>query len=228
MKQTNLLVLLIEDDADFARTVADYLLLENIDCDLAFNGQAGLDAVLDSRHDLILLDLSLPKMDGLSVCEQLREQNILSPVLILTARDTLDDKVAGFETGADDYLLKPFAFEELVVRIRALIRRAQSMSDNIAIADLNICFSERLVTRGERRMKLSPTGWIILELLARNSPKVVFKEQIERAIWGDEPPIKDNLRAHVFKLRHQIQQPGESPLLHTISGTGFVLREDKE
>lgn len=200
---------------------------ENIECDYAFNGQAGLDAAIANRYDLILLDLSLPRIDGLTVCEQLRTQDILSPVLMLTARDTIDDKVAGFEAGADDYLLKPFAFEELIVRIRALVRRAQSMADNIIIADLDICFSQRVATRNGRSLKLSPTGWVMLEMLARNSPKIVLKDQLERAIWGDEPLMNDNLRSHVFKLRHQLQLPDETPLLHTISGTGFVLREDE-
>lgn len=223
----SLLVLLVEDDIDFAKTVADYLMTENIECDYAFNGQAGLDAAIANRYDLILLDLSLPRIDGLTVCEQLRTQDILSPVLMLTARDTIDDKVAGFEAGADDYLLKPFAFEELIVRIRALVRRAQSMADNITIADLDICFSQRVATRNGRSLKLSPTGWVMLEMLARNSPKIVLKDQLERAIWGDEPLMNDNLRSHVFKLRHQLQLPDETPLLHTISGTGFVLREDE-
>lgn len=223
----SLLVLLVEDDIDFAKTVADYLMTENIECDYAFNGQAGLDAAIANRYDLILLDLSLPRIDGLTVCEQLRTQDILSPVLMLTARDTIDDKVAGFEAGADDYLLKPFAFEELIVRIRALVRRTQGMADNVTIADLDICFSQRVATRNGRSLKLSPTGWVMLEMLARNSPKIVLKDQLERAIWGDEPLMNDNLRSHVFKLRHQLQLPDETPLLHTISGTGFVLREDE-
>lgn len=226
-EKSNLLVLLVEDDMDFARTVADYLALEGIECDHAFNGQSGLDAILSHTYDLILLDINLPKKDGLYVCEKIRKQNIISPVLMLTARDTVHDKVAGFEAGADDYLLKPFAFEELVVRIRALTRRAQTMSDVISIDDLSISFTQRVVKRKERSLKLSPTGWIILELLARNSPSVVSKEQLERAIWGDEAPIKDNLRAHVFKLRHQIQLHDEQPLLHTVSGIGFVLRKEK-
>lgn len=225
--QPELLVLLIEDDMDFAETVADYLQLEKIECDYAYNGQAGLDAALANRYDLILLDLTLPKVDGLSVCEQLRRQNISSPILMLTARDTIEDKVAGFGAGADDYLLKPFAFEELVVRIRALIRRAQGISNTLRIGDLEVNFDQRSATRKQRRLKLSPTGWILLELLARNSPNVVLKEQLERAVWGEDGPSNDNLRSHVFKLRQQIQRSHETPLLHTISGTGLVLREDK-
>lgn len=228
LTKPSLLVLLVEDDIDFAKTVGDYLLTENIECDYAFNGQAGLNAVTSNRYDLILLDLSLPKIDGLSVCEKLRAQDIMIPVLMLTARDTIDDKVAGFDAGADDYLLKPFAFEELIVRIRALVRRAQSMADNITIADLNISFSQRTATRNGRYLKLSPTGWVMLEMLARNSPKVVLKDQLERAIWGNTPPMNDNLRAHVFKLRQQLQQLDEAPVLHTISGTGFVLRENEK
>lgn len=221
---TPLLVLLVEDDMDFAKTVADNLSLEGIECDFAFNGQAGLDAALSNTYDVILLDLSLPKIDGLSVCEKLRAQNIVSPILMLTARDTVNDKVAGFKSGADDYLLKPFAFEELIVRIDALVRRTQSISDRISIADLDICISQRKATRNGRDLKLSPTGWLILEVLARKSPNVVLKEHLERAIWGYDVSLNDNLRAHIFKLRHQLQQSHEPPILHTISGTGFVLR----
>lgn len=218
-------VLLIEDDFDLARTLVDFLNSENIECDTRFDGEAGLEAAMSDEYDLILLDLSLPKLDGLSVCETLRINNITCPILMLTARDTISDKVSGLDVGADDYLIKPFDFEELTARMRALYRRSQNVSDVITILDLQISFRQRVATRKNRILKLSPTGWELLEILARNSPNMVTKDKLLRVIWGEQIPDNDNLRAHIFKLRQQIQTSEEHPLLHTLSGKGFVLRE---
>ncbi len=225
MKQSALLILLVEDDMDLAATVADYLALENIECDHAFNGKAGLDQALNNQYDLILLDLTLPQVDGLSVCEQLRAQHIQCPILMLTARDAISDRVAGFEAGADDYLIKPFAFEELAVRIRALVRRSKGQSNHVKIADLTIDFDQQLAQRNGRKLKLSPTGWTLLEQLARSSPKTLSREQLERAVWGEEVPNSNSLKVHLYKLRRQIQRPHESPLLQTVAGSGYGLRQ---
>ncbi|MES0811712.1 response regulator transcription factor [Roseibium sp. SCPC15] len=225
MNKDPLLVLLVEDDMDLAATVADYLALEDIDCDHAYNGQAGIEAATNNRYDVVLLDLALPNIDGLTVCQTLRRSGLNCPILMLTARDTLSDKVAGFEAGTDDYLVKPFAFEELVVRIRALVRRKTGWDQNLAIGDLQIDFSERKARRAGRALRLTPTGWTLLETLSRNSPSVVTREQLERAVWGDDVPDSNSLKVHLYKLRRQIQRPHESKLLYTVSGAGFVLRE---
>ncbi|MEM9632461.1 MAG: response regulator transcription factor [Pseudomonadota bacterium] len=225
MNKDPLLVLLVEDDMDLAATVADYLALEDIDCDHAYNGQSGIEAATNNRYDVVLLDLALPNIDGLTVCQTLRRSGVNCPVLMLTARDTLSDKVAGFEAGTDDYLVKPFAFEELVVRIRALVRRKTGWDQNLAVGDLQIDFSERKAKRAGRALRMTPTGWILLETLARNSPSVVTREQLERAVWGDDVPDSNSLKVHLYKLRRQIQRPHESKLLYTVSGAGFVLRE---
>mgnify|MGYP000176561605 CR=1 FL=1 len=224
MKQTPLLVLLIEDDMDLAATVADYLALKGIECDHAYNGRAGLDAAMAGGFDLILLDINLPRIDGLNVCDSLRRANVTAPVLMMTARDTVDDKVAGFTVGADDYLVKPFAFEELEVRIRALIRRSQSQASMLEIGDLEINITSRTAQRAGRALNLSPTGWVLLEHLARNSPKVISREQLERLIWDGEAPESDSLKVHLYKLRRQVQRPFETPLLHTVRGVGTALR----
>lgn len=224
MKQNSLLVLLIEDDMDLAATVADFLSLKNIECDHAYNGRAGLDAALAGGFDLILLDINLPRIDGLDVCEALRRNDVTAPVLMMTARDTVSDKVAGFDAGADDYLVKPFAFEELEVRIRALVRRSQRQSSKMTVGDLEIDTESRTAKRAGRGLNLSPTGWMLLEYLARNSPKVISREQLERLIWDGEAPQSDSLKVHLYKLRRQVQRPFETPLLHTVRGVGTSLR----
>ncbi|SFT58331.1 DNA-binding response regulator, OmpR family, contains REC and winged-helix (wHTH) domain [Pseudovibrio denitrificans] len=224
MEMNALLVLLIEDDMDLAATVGDYLSFENIECDYAFNGQVGLDSALKNQYDLILLDLTLPKVDGLTVCEQLRAQNVTCPILMLTARDAVSDRVAGFEAGADDYLIKPFAFPELAVRIRALVRRSKGHSTSVTIGDLEVNLSARQASRAGRKLKLSPTGWILLEQLVRSTPNVLSKQELERAVWGDQVPASDSLKVHLYKLRRQLQRPYETQLLHTVAGHGFALR----
>ena len=226
MDTNKLLILIIEDDMDIAATIGDYLALENMECDFAYNGQAGLDAALSHPYDIILLDLTLPKLDGLHVCEQLRAKKITCPILMLTARDALSDRISGFESGADDYLIKPFEFEELTVRIRALIRRVKGFSNTVVIGDLEVRLGEKLAIRAGRKLKLSPTSWILLEQLARNSPNVLSREELERAVWGDSIPSSDSLKVHLYKLRRQVQRPFETPLLQSISGVGFALRSE--
>ena len=224
MEQTPLLVLLIEDDMDLAATVADYLALRGIECDHAYNGRAGLDAAMAGGFDLILLDINLPRIDGLGVCDALRRNDVTAPVMMMTARDTVSDKVAGFEAGADDYLVKPFAFEELEVRIRALVRRNQRRGNVLKIGDLEIDTASRTARRGDRMLNLSPTGWILLEYLARHSPGIISREQLERLIWDGDAPASDSLKVHLYKLRRQVQRPFETPLLHTTRGVGTSLR----
>lgn len=129
--------LLIEDDSDLAEAIADYMELDGFEFDFAYNGSAGLNLALEGRYDIILTDINMPKMDGLDVCQSLRKQGVTTPILMLTARDTLEDKIAGFEVGSDDYLVKPFAMEELKVRLMALVRRAQGSVTSLSVADPN-------------------------------------------------------------------------------------------
>ena len=224
----HLMVLLVEDDRDLATSIADYLSLEQIRCDHAFNGQAGLDLASQGGYDVILLDLMLPRMNGLSVCEQLRSRGVDTPVLMLTARDTLDDKVAGFRAGTDDYLVKPFAMEELILRIRALAMRRSGQIRRLQVADLVMDLSTHSVMRADKVLKLTPTGWTLLETLMRASPGVVNRQALEQAVWQDEPPDSNSLKVHIHKLRRQIDGDFERTLLHTIPGHGFSLRSTDE
>lgn len=220
--------LLVEDDLDLAQTIVQYLELEQIRCDHASNGVAGLNLARKERYDVLLLDLNLPRLDGLSVCERLRADGDDTPVLMLTARDRLEDKIDGFRAGTDDYLVKPFELQELVVRVHALARRRSGQAHVLRCADLAMNVSEKTAVRGERPIKLSPTGWRLLEVLLRASPNVVSRRELESAVWGDEPPDSDSLKVHIFNLRKAVDGPSERRLIHTVAGHGFAVREDSD
>jgi DNA-binding response OmpR family regulator len=218
-------VLLIEDDLDLAATVVDYLELENICCDHAANGIAGLEFINQQHYDVVILDVNLPRMDGLTVCKNMREQGINIPVLMLTARETLDDKLAGFAVGSDDYMVKPFEMLELIARIHVLANRRNGLTNKLSLHGVDVDFSAKTVMRDECALQLSPTGWKILEVLMRKSPEVISKDQLLKAVWGDELPDSDSLKVHLFKLRQIIDIKSKNKLIHTVAGQGFVFRE---
>lgn len=218
-------VLLVEDDLDLAQTVVQYLELEKINCDHASNGVSGLQLIRQYHYDAVLLDLNLPKLDGISVCQQLRKDGNDTPILMLTARDQLDDKLNGFKAGTDDYLVKPFELQELVVRIQALSRRRSGQVKLLSCGDLQMNLTEHSVSRAGQPIKLSPIGWRLLETLLRASPSVVSRQLLEEALWGDETPDSAPLKVHLFHLRKAIDAPFQHALLHTIAGHGFVLKE---
>jgi len=216
--------LLVEDDLDLAATIIDYLELENIICDHAANGIAGLQLINKHNYDVIILDVNMPRMDGLSVCQNIREQGLSTPILMLTARDTLDDKLAGFAAGSDDYLVKPFAMLELVARLQVLAKRRSGQTNKLIVDNLEVDFSKKIAVRDAVNIVLSPTSWKILEVLLRKSPDVVSREQIAQAVWGDELPDSNSLKVHMFKLRQQIDGGQKNKLIHTLTGQGFTLR----
>nr|WP_211224870.1 response regulator transcription factor [Neptunomonas japonica] len=216
-------VLLVEDDRDLAASVADYLLLEKISVDHAYNGQAGLTLVLENSYDVLLLDLMLPRMNGLTLCEKLRQQGIDTPVLMLTARDTLDDKIAGFSAGTDDYLVKPFALEELIVRIQALAKRRSGQVRKLQTAGLTLELDTKTATRDGQSIKLTPSEWTLLETLLRASPAIVSRQELEHVLWPNDLPDTNSLKVHMYHLRQQVDKPFSKPLIHTVKGQGFVI-----
>ncbi|WP_207802683.1 response regulator transcription factor [Motiliproteus coralliicola] len=218
-------VLLVEDDRDLAASVADYLALEQIQVDHAYNGQAGLTLATENRYDVLLLDLMLPRLDGLTLCEQLRGQGVDTPVLMLTARDTLDDKLAGFEAGTDDYLVKPFAMEELVARLRTLAKRRSGQVRKLQVADLQLELDSRTASRAGQPLKLTPSGWILLEALVRASPAVVSRHQLEQLLWPDQAPDSNSFKVHLYHLRKQVDKPFDRALIHTLPGQGVLLKD---
>ena len=219
-------ILVIEDNPDLAANVCDYLEAKGHSADAAGDGITGLHLAVTQDYDAIVLDVMLPGMDGFTLCQRLRQEARKStPVLMLTARDALDDRVAGLELGADDYVVKPFALRELEARLKALTRRAQGAAAPglLRVEDLEFDPSLMQVRRGPRNVALPPIPLKMLETLMRASPRVVKREELERAIWGDQPPDSDALRAHLHVLRQAVEAPGEFPLIHTLRGIGYRI-----
>lgn len=218
-------ILIIEDNSDLAANIYDYLEGKGHILDAAADGITGLHLAIVNDYDAIILDLTLPGLDGLTLCKKLRDEaGKQTPVIMLTARDTLNDKLAGFTTGADDYLVKPFALQELEVRLLALQRRnAGTPARKLQVADLTYDLDTLSVQRQNKTITLTPTGLKILELLMRKSPHVVTRREIEQLLWGDEPPDSDAIRSHMHTLRVAIDHPFDKALLHTVHGIGFRL-----
>ena len=226
MEQTmSLNVLLVEDQLSIAKNIADYMEAKGHVFDFATNGKQGLTLALAHNYDLILLDLNLPVMDGLEICRQLREKaDRHIPILMLTARDSIEDKVTGFGAGADDYLTKPFQLQELEVRCLALSRRHLLQTANtLTLGPLMIDRTRKQVTRDGQPLALHAMGLKILTILAEAYPQVVSRSQLLQKIWGDEPTESDAMRSHIYQLRNILDKPFAHPLLKTVHGVGFVL-----
>ncbi len=217
-------ILLVEDDLDLAATVVDFFELESTTCDHAANGVAGLNLIQQNDYDAIILDINMPKMNGLSVCASMRQEGIDTPVLMLTARDTLEDKLEGFASGTDDYLVKPFELKELLARVNALAKRRSGQVEKFHIADLAVDTRLKQAVRNGETLKLSPTGYKILEALARRSPAPVSREKLMNAVWGDNIPDSNSLKVHLYNLRKLVDQDNNKALIQTIGSQGFALR----
>jgi DNA-binding response OmpR family regulator len=220
-------ILSIEDNPDLVENLYDFFESRGHVLDVAYVGKKGLQLVENNPYDVIILDLMLPDMDGLEVCRKLRTMGCTLPILMLTARDTLDDKLRGFNSGADDYLIKPFSLLELEVRLKALVRRGQGKISNalLQVADLQFNPVTLKVKRAGDDIELPPIPLKILELLLRQSPKVVTRREIERHIWGDDLPETDSLRAHLHTLRTLIDKPFPQHLMQTVRGLGYCITE---
>ncbi len=217
-------LLVIEDNNDIAANIGLYFEHKGHVVDFAINGNQGLDLALADSFDVVILDLMLPGLDGVSLCQQLKQHKPGQRVLMLTARDTLDDKLEGFEAGADDYLVKPFSLLELDARVNALLRRGGSEdSALLRVADLELDPQGMSLRRAGRSLRLKPTDFRILELLMRNHHRVVPQREIIDKIWRDDPPEGDPLRVHIHNIRQQIDKPFDKPLLHTRHGVGYRI-----
>lgn len=221
-----MMILLVEDHHLLAETIMDYLATENIEVDYAARGLQGLELATTQSYDAIVLDINLPEIDGFSICQQLRTQhNIDTPVLMLTARDQLDDKLTGFDAGADDYLVKPFANQELVARLNAMMKRQRGevTLKRSEIGQLTLDSGSQRVWRGKKELALSPTGFRILRILMRESPEVVSREAIQQELWGNDIPDTDVLRSHIYNLRKVVDHPFEFAMIQTVKGIGLRL-----
>jgi two-component system, OmpR family, copper resistance phosphate regulon response regulator CusR len=230
MTASKLRLLLVEDDSKIARAVEEGLSAEGYSLAVAITGEDGFFRASSERYDLILLDLMLPGRSGLEILEALRRNGIQTPVLVLTARDGIEDRVAGLDAGADDYLVKPFAFPELVARVRALTRRGSrpEVTTQLVAADLRMDLLTRRVERGQRVLELTAREFDLLEFLLRNHPHIVSREMIARDVWKETAratSLDNVIDVHIARLRKKVDEDGPR-LIHTVRGVGFVLRED--
>jgi two-component system, OmpR family, response regulator MprA len=223
-------ILLVEDHLDLAETVGAYLEASGYVVDYAADGLTAMHLAVTGNFDAIVLDVVLPGVDGLQVCRRLREDaNLPTPIIMLTARDELDDKLKGFDVGADDYLIKPFAFDELQARIRALLRRSQPPEhQGLRFADLTLDPATRDVHRAARRLDLTAKEYDLLEFLVRHPRQVFSKEAIYQHVWGSAFLGESNvIEVHIMRLRDKLEAHGEPRLLHTKRGVGYSLREEQ-
>ncbi len=223
-------ILVIEDEPKVGRAVQEGLRAEGYEVTLASTGEEGFFLASSRVFDLIVLDVMLPGRDGLEVLAALRRQRKTTPVLLLTARDAVEDRVAGLDAGADDYLVKPFAFPELSARIRALLRRGKpEPATSLKIGGLEIDSGNRAVMREGTRLELTAREFELLEFLARNQGRVVSREMLAREVWkepGRATPLDNVIDVHVARLRKKLDDPFDAKLLHTVRGVGFILSEE--
>ena len=228
-------ILVVDDDRAVRESLRRSLAFNGYQVDLASDGQASLDAVTAQRPDAMVLDVMMPRLDGLEVCRRMRAGGDDLPILVLTARDAVSDRVSGLDAGADDYLPKPFALEELLARLRALLRRrspddiaaaAMGASKPLVFGDLSLDPDTREVRRGDRPISLTRTEFSLLELLLAYPRRVLTRAQILEQVWGYDFPTTGNaLEVYIGYLRRKTEAEGEPRLIHTVRGVGYVLRD---
>jgi two-component system OmpR family response regulator len=221
-------ILLVEDDVKIASFIVKGLKAAGYAVDHALDGDEGLQMALTEPYDTAIIDIMLPKLDGLSLIEKMRKEKIRTPVIILSAKGSIDDRVKGLQAGGDDYLTKPFAFSELLARVQALIRRADGISEptRLTVGGLSINLLTREVTRGSREIELKPIEFSLLEYLMRSAGRVVSKTMIMEHVWNyDFDPQTNVVEARICRLRDKIDRDFDKKLIHTIRGVGYVLKE---
>lgn len=220
-------ILIIEDEVKLAEVLRKALVAERYTVDVANDGQEGFDKALKNNYGLIVLDLMLPKKDGMDVCRELRERHIHTPIIMLTARGVLEDRVQGLDLGADDYLMKPFEMEELFARIRALLRRRKTSEPLVLkVGDLIMDTKSHEVTRTGKKIALTPKEYRILDALMRQSGEALTRDQLIKEAWGHEFK-EDNheLNVHMRYLRSKVDDGHDKPLIHTVRGVGYIIKE---
>ncbi|WP_306321496.1 MULTISPECIES: response regulator transcription factor [unclassified Streptomyces] len=228
-------ILIVDDEPAVLEALQRSLAFEGYATEVAVDGADALEKVASYRPDLVVLDIQMPRMDGLTAARRMRATGSTTPILMLTARDTVGDRVTGLDAGADDYLVKPFELDELFARVRALLRRSSYAaaatgadvddSDTLAFADLRMDLTTREVTRGGRAVELTRTEYTLLEMFLAHPRQVLTREQILKAVWGfDFEPSSNSLDVYVMYLRRKTEAGGEPRLVHTVRGVGYVLR----
>lgn len=223
-------ILLVEDNRRLSNTLKNSLVEEGYAVDVAYDGVEGQEYAEMTPYDLIILDIMLPKRDGLEVCRQLRRQRINTPIIMLTARDTVDDRVKGLDSGADDYLVKPFAMDELNARLRALLRReANDKTGCISIADLSLDPAQHTVQRNGKSIELTVKEFALLEYMMRNPNRLITRQMAENHVWSyDYDGASNVVDVYIRRLRRKIDEPYPEKLIETIRGVGYRLRKPPE
>ncbi len=220
-------LLIIEDNPEIVANLYEFLEPRGYVLDSAPNGYAGLGLATQHQYDAVVLDVMLPGLNGVELCQKLRnELHVSTPVIMLTARDTLSDKAAGFDAGADDYLVKPFSLLELEMRIKALVRRARGVGQGAAVlrvGDLVFDTSTYTATRAGKPLALTRTGYVLLRCLMREAPRLVSRDTLEHEVWGEDRPDSDALRTHLHALRQALDKPFPFAMLRTVPGIGYKL-----
>ena len=220
-------LLVVEDEENLRTVIRKRLMKEGYSVDVCADGQEALDYMAVSPYDTVILDIMMPKMSGMEVLKKMRAGGDQTPVLFLTAKDGIEDRVKGLDSGADDYLVKPFAFEELLARIRVMIRRqSDSASDEMTLADLTVDAGKHSVTRGGKAIELSAKEFAVLEYLMRHQGQVLSREQIEQHVWDFDYEGGSNMvDVYIRYLRRKLDEGYEKKLIHTVRGAGYVMRE---
>jgi len=225
-------ILIVEDEEKMAKALRTGLEADEFSVSIAHTGEDGFFLASTETYDLVILDLMLPNRDGMEILAALRQKNVSVPVLILTSRDTVEDRVKGLDAGADDYLVKPFAFSEFLARVRALLRRGkQESGDKLSLADLEMDTAGRVVTRGGKELGLTAREFDLLEYLLRQKGRVVSREMLARDVWQETArytPLDNVIDVHIAHLRRKLDDPFRTKLLHTVRGVGYCLRLPRE
>jgi heavy metal response regulator len=223
-------ILIVEDDKKIAGFIKKGLSEEHYAVDVAYDGEVGAYRAQANNYDLIILDIMLPKKDGIDVCRELRNKNIITPIIMLTAKDTIEDKIEGLDEGADDYLTKPFSFEELLARVRALLRRTQKYkTKTLKVADLELDPVIRKVTRAGKDITLTGKEYALLEYLMRNKERVLTETMITEHVWDmNFDPLTNVVNVYIHHLRQKIDKDFDKKLIHTIRGAGYVMKEKND
>ena len=222
-------ILLVEDDQKIAAFIVKGLKAEGFAVDHAADGEDGLHLALTEPYDAAIVDIMLPKLDGLALIERLRQEKVKTPVIILSAKGTVDDRVKGLQTGGDDYLTKPFAFSELLARIQALIRRSTDQTEptRLVVGDVSMNMITREVLRSEQKIDLQPLEFSLLEYLMRNTGRVVSKTMIMEHVWDYHfDPQTNVVESRIYKLREKIDKGFPTKLIHTVRGVGYLLKTE--
>jgi len=222
-------ILVVEDDAKISSFLSKGLREESYIVDCCFDGEEALYLIEINSYDLVILDLMIPVIDGVSVCKIIREKNITTPIIMLTAKSAIEEKVLGLNSGANDYMSKPFSFDELVARIKVQLRDGKSLTNILQIADLTLDSNKKTVTRGGVPITLSSKEYILLEYLVMNQEKVVTEEMINNSLWNmDKETASNIISVYIYRLRKKIDKDNEVKLIYTIRGMGYKISQNNE